>query len=267
MNNWAGPVRFESPNGTTVVTFSQIMGEWESTQDIQVGVESVHGAHYGHDQWGQAVAPVNPAEERWRALVPNEDVDEFRSTLHRIGRGRLYIKLNDDSERWAWARLNAIPDISLAVRGVPYVPLSLPFTRLSDWYAAAATTVNATLDSSPETVSVTNAGLVETRNITITLTANSAAGFDDVTIANTTTAEQVSVSRTAANGEMIRLDVLGFRLETSDDGGSTWTDITQDLALGGTQVSPLTFVPGGNVITVTGATDADISIAFYSSWR
>src|SRR5690625_4330546 len=264
MFNWAGPVRFESHDGSTVVTFSQRMGEWQSTQDLQIGIEPIHGAHYGHDPWGRAPAPVNSAEERWRALVPNADVDMVRSTIHRIGKGRLWIKLHEGSERWAWARLNAMPEIALGISGVPYVPLVLPFTRLSDWYAAEASTASRTGNG---TLTIDTDGTVETRNITVTLTAHSAGGWSNPSIVNTSSAEQVSIKRVAAAGEMLRLNVLGFRLERSTDNGSSWQDDTQNLMLGNTQVSPLSLMPGGNVINVSGVPNGAVELSWFDSWR
>ena len=264
MINWAGLVRFESPDGTHVVTFSQRQAEWSSSQSLQVGIASVHGADYGYDPWGGGSVPVNPAEERWRALVPNDDVDVTRSRAHSIGRGRLFIRLHDETERWAWARLNAMPDIELGVQGIPYVPLILPFTRLSDWFAAEATVVEETVTGNTSFI-VESAGLAVTRNIVITLTANSAGGFDQPTIANGSTVESFTIDRVAVAGEVVRIDVEAFRME--HDVGNGMEDVTEDLKLGGTQVMPISLIGGNNLIEVTGITDSTVRIEFYDAWR
>src|SRR5690554_347904 len=108
---WGGLVRFESFDGTVSVPFSQRGAEWSTQQAVRATAQPVFGADYGHDPWGTLSAPVASGSERWRALVANADIDAARSTLQRIGRGKLVLRLHDDSERWAWARVLATPEM------------------------------------------------------------------------------------------------------------------------------------------------------------
>ena len=268
---YAIPTKFESPDATTVVEFDPDQGiipdEWERRQELQGGIETIHGADYGYDPWGGGAAPVGPSQERIRALVENERVDTVLNTLHRIGRGRLWMQLHNDDERWAWAKIDTIPRMTLGAEDFLEVPFSIPFTRLSDWYAAEATVIDETITSSPETVNAMNDGMNTTRNIVITLTANSAGGFSNPSVNNTTTNETFTVNRAGGNGDMLRVDVLNFRAEYSEDGGTTWDDTTQSMFLANSQVSALSLLPDDNVIVVSGVTDATYRMDFYSAWR
>jgi hypothetical protein len=266
---YARLIRFESHDAAISVVFDghRWQTEWQSTQDVRGNVEAIHGASYGVSPWGRQPAPVATAEERLRALVPNADVDIVRNRTTQIGTGRLWRRMENGDEQWSWARVESVPGFTIESKGFYYVPLVLPFTRLSDWYAAEATIVTETLTSSPVTVTAENDGMAETRNIVITLTAHSAGGFSNPSISNTTSAESFTVGRVAASGEKLRIDVLGFRAERSTDGGATWIDATTSLQLDGTQVHPMSLLPGGNVITVAEASDTTIEIQFYEAWR
>jgi hypothetical protein len=266
---YARLIRFESHDAAISVEFDgrRWQTEWQSTQDVQGGVESIHGASYGVSPWGRQPAPVATAEERLRAVVPNADVDIVRNRTTQIGTGRLWRRMENGDEQWSWARVDAVPGFTIESKGFYYVPLVLPFTRLSDWYAAEPTVVEETVTSSPATVNATNDGLVTTRNITITLTANSAGGFSTPSVQNSTSYETFTVNRTANSGDMLRIDVLNFRAQYSVDGGVNWSDVTADMFLANSQVSPISLLPDGNVLIVSGVTDAELEIEFYSAWR
>ena len=265
---YAIPTRFESPDSSTVVEFDPDEGiipdEWERRQEVRGGIETIHGADYGYDPWGGSAPPVMPAQERIRALVENERVDAVLNTLHRIGRGKLWAKLHNDDERWAWAKIETIPRMTLTAEDFQEVPFSIPFTRLSDWFAAEATVVEETVTGNTSFI-VESAGLAVTRNIVITLTANSAGGFDQPTIANGSTVESFTIDRVAVAGEVVRIDVEAFRME--HDVGNGMEDVTEDLKLGGTQVMPISLIGGNNLIEVTGITDSTVRIEFYDAWR
>lgn len=274
MSKWAVLKRYETMDGSVSFELPTRQAEWQSTQELQWQAGTIHGAHYGHDPFGMAAAPAAPAQERWRSTLSAEDGDVARSLPERIPKGRLWIEMDDGSERWAIARLTQMPEFTISGPNISLIPTVFPFTRLSDWYAAEASVDQRTTTASSFAFQFNVGGMAVTRNIVMTLMANTSGGYDNPVIRNTTTGEQVqlqvNVSRVAQTGDMVRLDVLNFRLEESTDGGSTWGDRTDVLILGNTQVSPLSLQPGGNTIAVTNEgdeADLDIEVTYFEAWR
>jgi len=268
-------VRFESLDGVTVVTLPMDKAEVESAQELRTAMVAGVGMDYAVDLHGSLPAPLGVGEERLRAVlyqgaIPTIDteVDALRQALHSIGRGRLWSEGADGSERWAWARATRMPDLTVSYESVFTAPILIEFTRLSDWFSATKTTIQQTILASPTTVNVTNDGTTPARAITFLLAAKAAGGFSSPAIANALTSESWTSTRVAADGSaQLRVDTGRLSVEYSTDAGNTWADDYANFSTGAVQIGFLRLLPGSQSLTVTGVTNADLTVEFYEPYR
>ncbi len=266
---------FESLDGTVVVELPKRAYEWESSQGVRSAIEPAVGADYGVDLHGVLPAPLDVASERVRGLVVaasgaalDSDLAALRANLHAIGRGKLHATDGDGAYRWAWARLASMPDVSITYEMRRHAPFICQFTRLSDWFSATKTTVQQTILASPTTVNVTNDGAAPARAITFLLAAKGAGGFSSPSIANALTSESWASTRVAANASaQLRVDTGRMSVEYSTDAGNSWVDDYANFSTGAVQIGFLRLLPGSQSLTVTGVTNADLTVEFYAPYR
>src|SRR5690606_22940343 len=251
--------------------------EWESSQTLRDAIEPAIGADYGVSMLGRRPAPKEVASERLRGLIVVDDpakldaeLDRLRSRLYRIGRGRLWAVDAAGNERWAWARLASMPDVTLTVDNVWHAPAIVEFQRLSDWYAAEPVVIQQRVTSPTLNLAITNPGEATARQITVTLRSRKSAGFSQPTITNELTGETCGTSRVAGGATHVwRLDAGRLAVEYSTDGGTTWASDYANLITGPLQVGFLRVEPGTNPLTITsqGSPDYDLEIRFYPAWH
>lgn len=137
------PSSFVAADGSPSYTFPLDNYEWETQQGLQVPVSGLVGAHYAYDHLGYRPGLSMPANERLRfdiqelspTLVDSE-LDDMKSALFSIGRGRLFATDSVGVQRWAWARLVSMPTTRWRAGDIFKMATSLEFRRNSDWYGA-----------------------------------------------------------------------------------------------------------------------------------
>lgn len=262
-------VRFESADGSLVLPLPLLQAEQEDSQSVRTATAKPPMVNYAADLHGSATTVVGVAEIRHRAVLisPDDaDLDQLRALLRRIGRGKLWMQLDDGSKRWSWARATDLASYTVAADKPLQTAVTIGFLRLSDWYAAAEQVVTATLSGSPVTVTLTVAGTVPTTVITITLTAGSANGFTNPQIRNVAAGLGFTVQATAsAAGQQIRVQQadLAFRRAQYYD-GTVWTAV--NLLPDPNQAQAFALNPGVQAIRITGASNATIEIRWSEAY-
>ncbi len=139
--------KFTSIDGSVSYTFPLANYEWDSSQPLRAGTDSVIGAHYGFDYLGNAPGLKDFATETLRVLdlqatptAVDTDVDSMLSGMWSCGRGKLYTKDSSSVERWAYARLVSMPSLSWKAGDIFSKTVAWNFRRQSDWFATGLTT-------------------------------------------------------------------------------------------------------------------------------
>lgn len=137
------PNRFTSADGSLEVVWPTHHLEAETDQELHNSFADLTGADYAYDMVGNGRAAKRNAIERVRFLVVGEsdpvqqdldaEVEQIRVNCYLIGRGKLYQKAADGSERWAWARIQRVAAISVSWENINHQPVSLSFERMSEW--------------------------------------------------------------------------------------------------------------------------------------
>jgi len=266
-------VSFESYDGAFTYTFPRYEHEWASSQDLRVAWERVAGGSYAYDMQGLLSAPKDPAEETVQFVIAgdsgtavDQQLNTLRSILYRAGRGRLWSQDSAGARYWAWARANNLADFELRKQNFRYVPVSVSFVRLSDWYGAVEQVVSATVTTTPAEVIVNNPGPGVVQNATITLKANGANGYVSPRVDNNTTGEWFQIARTAANGNhQLRVDTGRYTVDASTDNGASWTSAYDSFTQGGLSVGFMRLEAGANTLTITNTNTPNLTfeIRFY----
>lgn len=262
--------RFESPDGLLVLPIPRQRGEQSESHSLRLGLERAPLAPYAVDLQGAASAVPDTAQIRVRAVLlePDTDstLDQLRALLRRIGRGRLWMELDDGTERWCWARAEELVSYDVSHERPLETGVALSFVRLSDWYGATAQVQTETITASPAQFVVTSQGLVTTRHVELEMTALSAQGFQQPTIRNLSLALSFTVLAAAtAAGQKVRValaDNLIRRAWFYDS--ATWSEV---VALpGASQAELFALAPGPQQVEVTGATDATLTLRWYDAF-
>ncbi len=267
--------RFESADGALSITLPMLEGETESAQEYRTAFEHAVGMNYAVDLHGALSAPLGVGQERLRAFVSGStsialdvEVDLLRRRLYEIGRGRLWSVGADGTERWSWARCNSMPQMTVKSGIFQTMPVSIEFTRLSDWFAAIETSIVTTVSASPTSITITNDGTAPVRDIVFLLASRSTTGFSAPRITNGTTGETFVTTRVATSStHRWRVDTGRYAVEYSTNSGTTWTNDYALFSTGSTQVGFMRLLPGPQVITITGAPTSTLTISFYATYR
>lgn len=268
--------RFESRDGSEVVYFPRGEHEWDSSQPLRLANASVISASYAIDLLGHSVAAKDIATERIRYVVvgtPAEvdaELDDEKSKLYEFGIGKLWSRSQDNTYRWAWARVTDMPQISIGVKDNNIVPVVIGFVRYSDWYDAEPQIVQQTIVSTPENIVIDNPGSAQVSSIQIDLRANTAGGYHDPKITNLTTGEWFQIQGIAASAnDYLRIIVQEYRIEYSPDDGSTFFSNYANFSLGPTQVGILRLVRGTNTIQYenNGVPNVDLTFTYYLTYH
>jgi hypothetical protein len=269
-------VRFQSLDGSQVVTFGGAAYNWQTDEQFRLSLDSVAAADWAFDTWGTGVAPLAPAAERVSWLIRGAteaaletEYSAIRAKLLRIGRGYLIRRDADGTERRALARPAMMPLITRSPGQGLTLPVNLEFRRLSHWEALTPTTGSTTATTTSHAFTITNPGDVAVDAVVFRLRANSAGPTNDPSLANTTTGFTISTTRdlTNANHE-IRIDTGRWAVEWSTDDGATYASDWQFASLGSGQVGMMRLVPGANSFTLTtgGSPNVTVEWSFFARY-
>jgi hypothetical protein len=264
-------VRFESADGLLVLELPMWKAEQEERQAARLAVERSPLMHYGSDLQGSATVVVDVADISHRALLVDHDgadaaLDQIRALLRRIGRGKLWMQLSDNTERWCWARAGELGSYEISHDRPLQTGLSITFQRLSDWYAVSQQTVSQTVTTSPASFTLVSVGTVPTRQLEIEISALGTGGFTNPQIRNVSAAMGFSVtaSSSAPNQKVLVTvkDVLSRRARFWN--GTSWQDVP--VTLGPTQSELFVIMPGSQLLQVEGVTNGIVTIRWYDAY-
>lgn len=264
--------KFTSADGATIsYSFPLNLYEWDSQgQALETPVAALTGAHYSYNQLAASLAPQRNAVESVRFVLKGTvasieaTIDEARSECYRIGLGKLWVLDSAGARRWAWARANTKPSYSIDSPFI--VPMSLSFSRFSDWYGETAFDQTYTVDETPKALEVSNSGNARVYNAVFVLKGT----FTNPTITNTTNGYRLKSNRDGSSAsDWLRFDAGKNRVEFSADGGSSWSGDLANFVRKAGQAHLMVIEPGANAFTVEdgGAPnetlDVDFSHAFH----
>lgn len=262
--------RFEKADSSASLTFPTHRYEWEQSQPLRGSTVELTGAHYLYDQLEGAPAVKGNGLERVRCMssgLPAEmddDIDDIKA-IASWGRGKAWTS-GASGERWAWARLVEMPQLSFTVENVSTYPIIMLFERFSDWYdedpIGEYENAAFTVGSDPETVFVTNPGNIEVDNAVITVKGP----FSGLVITNDDTGYVLESSTVGGAGtDWLRFDAGRNTVEVSDDSGSTWTDDQANFVRAPGQIALMKMQAGVNSLTIEGANGADVVVEMYGA--
>jgi hypothetical protein len=270
--------RFESADGLIGKTWPTNLLEYEQEQELIASSAALAGADYQFDQLGAARSLKGIATERVRFMVVgspsvvDSEIDEIKA-LANIGRGKVWTKGDGGVYRWAWARLQAMLQNPVSYENVGRTPVSLSFTRFSDWHDEEPLGYEGEfmLDADPDTVIVTNPGNAEVYDAVIIvkgtfdglrITNNSALLPDGVTpyVLETT-------STGAGPDDWIRFDAGRNAVEISSDGGATWADDSANFVRQDGQARLMVMSVVANELVIEGANGCDLVVEMYGAWH
>lgn len=276
--------RAESPDATISVTFPRFRGEYEQEQPLIRSSSPLTGQDYSFDQMGEARSLKANGIERVRFLLVDQSatgidaaIDELKA-LASLGRVKIFTtgagdEHEGDGARWAWARLEMMPTLSLGVRDRQSAPVSLSFDRFSDWFSVdpIGPLGEFEIAADPETVEVANPGNAPIYNAIVTVKG----AFAGLSISNETAlvpgTESPYVLETDSLGagaaDWIRFDAGRNVVEISSDSGATWADDSGNFVRADGQVRLIVFAPGANELTIAGAAGCEIVVEMYGAWH
>lgn len=281
--------RFENSAGTTVVTFGLNNYEWQSQQGLRVASTPSIGADFAYDPLRSAVAPMDVASEHVRflqlsasAAAADTAIDLLRSQLLTIGRGKLWTIDGSAVRRWAWARLVAMPDITISVPSIRWAPVALEFRRYSSWYKATPESVVQAISATPTNFNVTNPGNLPAKFMVIRLRATGAAGLTHPKLLNNTNLYEFSSVRDGSSANsVLKVDTELQSVQyanndnatsPADDSGVTYADDFANFTIGpagATQVGFFRLEPGVNALTysqASGTPALSLEMAFFAPY-
>lgn len=270
--------KFTDASGLNEYLFPRLEHEWTPAQSLDVPLMPVIGASYGLNLLGTGVMPKRFGSERVRFLVMHRagdtvdsQIDDLNWLARRNALGQLWMLDDNGNRRWAKAQVVSMPDWNFGPRNREFVPVSVEFARLSDWYAETQTVVTQTVVVSPTTISVPNVGTADVTAMTIELQSGGTNGYVNPRIDNIITGEWLSVARTGStSSHRERINTGKYRVERSTDGGATWTDDYAVLTTGATQAGLFTLAPGDNFLEVSqpsGTPNMTVVVRFYAPFE
>lgn len=253
--------RFESVDGAFVLLLPMRRVEQEESQAARTALGRPPLVDYGIDTQGGARVVADIAEIRHRAVLlspeSDDELDALRALLRRIGRGRLWLKLSDGTERWAWARATDLGSYQVASAQPIETGITVGFVRLSDWFAAIESEMVASITESPTDIVVTTSGLIPTRHVTVEIEATAADGVVDPTFENRSSVTSFTAQvASSAIGQTVTVDVLAARARR-------WDGQEVTLIPGGNQAELWRLEPGTQTVRITGVTSGILRLR----WR
>lgn len=269
--------KFTDAGGSNPYVFPRLEHEWTPSQAMDVPLMPVVGASYGLNLLGNGMTPKRFGSERVRFLVMHSggntvdaQIDDLNRLARRNALGKLWMLDDAGSRRWAKAQAVSMPDWNFGPKNREFVPVSIEFVRLSDWYAETETVITQAVIASPTSFSAANTGTADVYNSTVEFRANAAGGFGALTLENLSTGDRLLSSRSAQSSQSIlKVDCGRSTVQYSNDGGASWINDYSIFSWGTTQMSFLRLVFGINNLRYsqsTGVPNLTIVIRFYAAF-
>lgn len=258
--------KFVSEDETWEYIFPLRRYEYEPSQSVRSPRSSASGAHFAYRHRGTQPVLLDAAQERIRAVLIEQDgsmqteIDSMRGALHLAAYGKLYLSNN----RWAWAEISSMPDVSVSFDNKNIVTVVIGFTRFGTWQGDEVTETVA-LTESPKSFDITLEGNAEVYDAVMTLSGT----FTNPALSNSNTGYSWSSTRdgTAATSRL-RVDAGQHTVEHSTNAGSAYTDDYAAFTRGTAQVQIMKYNPGINSLVYTdgGTPNGTISITYRPRW-
>lgn len=251
--------KFESADAIQTFTFPLRSYQWESRQGIRSALSRAVGASYSYNHFGYNPAAKEDATEVVRFVAHavgtdlDDDIDEIRSVLYRIGKGKAFTIDSTGDRRWAWAQIANMPQLAFTPATIRNIPVILEFIRSSDWMAAVANTGSQTLNEAVENFTITNNGNAATEEVVFRIRSSSATGFHSgIEVLNQTNGHRFVWNRDATSvDDELKADCGANTTLFSDNNGSSYVSDWENVVLGSQQNPIFLLDPGANQIKVT----------------
>lgn len=274
--------RVENVSGSVSITLPRFWAEYEQEQPLLRSSSPLTGQDYSFDQLGDAPSIKANASERVRFTEVGDpaDIDVAIDALKALATGRVKIftiGAGDDhdgsQERWAWARMDMLPSVSLGVKNRETQPVSMSFERFTNWFSVEDIGIfgEFNLYDDPEVISVYNPGNADVYNAVVTVKGpfsglvitNANAVLQGTSTPYVLQSDSVGVSM----ADWIRFDAGRNAVELSSDSGATWDDDSGNFVRQAGQVRLMVFAPGANALTIDGAAACDVVVEMYGAWH
>lgn len=274
------PVRFESADGTEVLTFPLAGFTLDIDQDMDTPDEKLAGVDGSWDSVGDGEATLRPITVRLSFEAVEDEpqdvdtvVDDVLSKLRRFGVGKLWTvgrdNLGADVERWGWFRATGKPGQRWRAGDVLSKGLIATFRGGPYWMSETQETAGGALAESPHTYAVNVPGTGPVYWMVMTITAAAAGGFTNVIIENLSNGYTLTGTRDAVgSADVMRIDTELQSFEYSADNGGTWADDFASWEYGALQVAPFR-LEGGQVnnLRITGVPNGAFDLDYYPVWE
>lgn len=235
------------------------------------------GAHGSFDLLRDGVAAKGPGLLRLSFTVyettpgtVETTVDEMMQKLYSYGRGKLWTVGPDsatanDVERWTYARAMQMPSLRWQGGDILSKGASIAFRTDPFWYGTTALSGSPfTLNSDPDTFTITNGGNAPIYNAVLTLSGT----YTNPVIRNTTNGYQLeSATDGSSANHLLQFDAGIPRVRKSTNNGSTWSDDYANYVRQSGQVHLMVLDVGDNVFSVTGCSSGALAIAAYPAYH
>lgn len=261
--------RFENATGTRSYTWPTNHLEYETEQPLATSYAELTGSNYAFDQIGSAEVVKNNASERVRFLIvgsPNEqdiEVDRIKE-MRSFGRGKLWSKGDGGIMRWAWARMDPMPPFKISWEQISAIPVSISFTRDSDWFEETLTSVAVAIATNPQVVAFDSPGNTKVYDAVVIIKGP----FTNPNITNPRNGMQMGSTTDAVPGTTwLRFDAGRRTVGKSTNSGGTWADDTANIVLPAGQHQMMVLESGLNSLSVAGVNGGNLTAEWYGAWE
>lgn len=269
--------KFEDVAGSVSQLMPDAEFEWSTRQALQNPFATISGANYGYRHQGTAPAVKAFAYESVTCSIlatPGQtpaDVDTaydaLKQKLWSIGRGKIFTIDSAGTRRWAYASLQAMPEMRWRAGDIFEIALVISFVRESDWYSTTLTTGSGTMGGA---VVIANPGNAPVWNAIITIGGT----YTNPVVTNNTaviynTAAQKYILQTNRDGtnanHRVKFDAGEDSVEYAPD-AVTYADDYANFVRN--QVHQMRLDPGNNSFTGTGVSaSTTLYWSFYAAYH
>ena len=275
------PVSFKNEAGTETIDFGRAEYSFEFETGLYTPEALLSGGHGSLDLLGDSAAVKQPAMLRlaYTALedapeTVDASIDAILEKCFRFGRGQIVTEGRTGAggtvTRWARARATAMPRLSWEAGMIFTKAVVLGFRCEPFWKADTALDIDSTgtqeitLSANPQTFNITNDGTAPVYDPVIELRGT----YTNPVIWNLTTDQRLAIVATGTSASTrVRFDAGRPAVETSVNGGATWTAAYASFQRNPGQVALMRLDPGVNQFRVHGASGATFKLTAYAAYH